>query len=144
MVDTDKFTDHEILARTAWGEFRSHGEEGMQTVLNTVCNRLASGITWWGASLRDICLHPKQYSCWNASDPNRPKIMAVTVKDPQYVLALGLAEQAMSARLPDITKGADSYFDERLKTWPKWCAGLQPLFFLHPHRYFRVEEPKRS
>lgn len=134
----DQFSDREIIARTLWGEFRSHGEEGMQTVANTLCNRLASGVAWWGTTLRDICLHPKQYSCWNEGDPNRPKILNISVSDPQYVIALSLAEQAYAGTLPDLTKRADSYFDERMKVWPKWSRQLTPVYFLSPHRYYKT------
>lgn len=138
MNDTDQFSDQAILAKTAWGEARSLGSEGMQATINTAQNRLASGVTWWGNSLRTICLYPWQYSSWNANDPNRPKLLSVTETDPQYAIALGLASEAIDGTLDDITHSATNYFDRRLPKEPTWALGKAPCFVLEPHIYFRI------
>lgn len=110
----------------------------MQATINTVENRFLSGVRWWGTSLRTICLHAYQYSCWNASDPNRPKLLQASKGDREYDIAMELAELAISSRLDDITNSADSYFDNRLPQTPVWARGLEPVFSLGHHRYFKT------
>lgn len=136
--DTDTLDDRQIIARTAWGEARSLGAIGMQATINTGENRFLSGLRWWGVSLRSIFLHPMQYSCWNHGDPNRAKLLAVTEEDIQFRIALQLAGQVMTHSLGDIVKGADSYYDRRMKTPPKWAEGLVPRIKIGNHLFFKT------
>lgn len=138
MADTDLFSDQEIIAKTAWGEARGLGSQGMQATLNTLQNRLSSGITWWGDTLRTVALHPFQYSCWNVNDPNQPKLLQVTESDPQYASAMQLAASALSGSLVDVTGGADSYYAGSLPKPPKWSAGLTPTIQIGDQLYFRT------
>ena len=86
----------DVLARTAWGENRGGGQDGMQSVINAVMNRVAHP-GWWGNSALSVCLMREQFSCWLPSDTNRAQLLAVTTDDPQYLVALGLAKKALSA-----------------------------------------------
>lgn len=140
MNDTDQFSDREIIALTAWGEARGLGSEGMQATINTGCNRVQSGITWWGKTLREVFLKPWQYSCWNATDPNRPKLLSVDAFNPKYSIALGLADTALSGQLDDLTNQADSYYDDRMPSMPVWAHGLAPCFIYDTQRYFKTVE----
>lgn len=124
---TDALDDRNIIARTIYGEARGEGEDGMQAVANVIQNRLASGIRWWGHTLRTICLARWQFSCWNATDPNRPKLLAVPQDDPQFRAALQLADQVLAGTLPDITNGATSYFAPAMgRKPPAWTNGVDP------------------
>lgn len=136
MADIDQFTDQEIIAKTAWGECRGGGNNGMQGVVNTGFNRIRSGIIWWGQTPREVFLHPFQYSCWNATDPNRPKLFSVTEDDPQYASAMSLATFALAGTLPDIVSMADSYFSNLLPKLPKWAEGLTPVATIGHHQYY--------
>ena len=135
-------TEQEKLARTAWGEERGLGVQGMTATLCTINNRLLSGRTWWGTSLGDIATFGHngiyQYSAWNVNDPNRVKLLAVTASDPKYAQALDLAAQLLAGKLTDITGGADSYFDKRLPRWPVWYLGLTPTFTCGHQMFFNT------
>lgn len=137
MLDTDALSDQQVVAKTGWGEERGLGSIGMQAAINTGQNRLASGIHWWGNSLRTIFLHPDQYSCWLVGDPNRPKLMAVTESDKWYALALDIAADALAGSLPDIVRGADSYYTLGSLV-PKWAAGLTPVATIKSQLFFRT------
>lgn len=139
-MDTDQFADREIIARTAWGEARSLGHDGMQATINCIQNRLLSGVTWWGSTLRTICIRPWQFSCWNANDPNRPKLLSVGETDPQYIIALGLADSAINGTLVDISNCSDSYYDDRMPSMPVWSTGLEPRFICGTQKYFKTVE----
>lgn len=138
MADTDSLSDQEIVARTAWGEARSLGRDGMQATINTLQNRVASGVHWWGTSLRSCALRPYQYSCWLAADPNRPKLLAVAETDPEFIIAIDLAADAIFGNLPDIVSGADSYYALSLPTPPKWSEGLKPVATIGNQVYFKT------
>jgi len=108
----------------------------MQATICTGQNRKASGVVWWGTTLRTIFLHPYQYSCWLASDPNRSKLLSVDATDPQFAIALGLASDALSGVLLDITNGADSY--RVIGTPAKWANGLTPCATIGNQEYFKT------
>ena len=90
------------MAKTIWGEARGEGARGMQAVANVIMNRVNRG-GWYGASIKDVVLKPYQFSCWNATDPNRAKIDALTEADLAASGALNIARQVISGQLPDIT-----------------------------------------
>lgn len=112
----ETFDATDILARTLWGEARGEGSIGMAAVANVIMNRVRHP-TWWGHDAVSVCLTPWQFSSWNAADPNRAKLLAVTDEDPQFVTALIIAKQALAGRLPDITEGSTTYKTKWL-AWP--------------------------
>lgn len=136
--DTDQFDDKGIIARTAYGEARGEGNFGMHVVVNTIQNRLASGVRWWGHSLRTICLHPWQYSCWNPTDPNRAKMFKVTEDDLQFRAANNLADRALAGSLPDFSVGADSYYDSLIGKPPDWAVGRDPVAIVGHHWLYKL------
>ncbi|MES2252810.1 MAG: cell wall hydrolase, partial [Pseudomonadota bacterium] len=75
--------DIDILARTIYGEARGEygrvdgGLAALIAVGNVIVNRTQQQ-TWFGRTVRDVCLKPYQFSCWNRNDPNLPKLMEVT------------------------------------------------------------------
>ncbi len=121
--------DVDIMARTIYGEARGEPDEGKIAVGWTIMNRVAfaqaQGGYWWGNTIRDVCLKPWQYSCWNPNDPNSELIKSVTPeKDPEYPAfskCLDVARDVISGRVPDPVDGATHYY----ATW-LWNAGQAP------------------
>ena len=129
-------------ARTAWGEARDQGELGMQAVINVIMKRVALG---WGGkkTVESVCLAPKQFSCWLPGDPNLPKLQSVDDTDPQFALALDLADKAINSYLPDITNGADSYYSRKIMAAPPyWARGLVPCATIKNHLFFVTRKRK--
>lgn len=124
-IDLSKFTDTEILAKTAWGENRSGGTDGMQSVLNVIINR-ANKPSWWGKTAREVCLKPYQFDCWNEYDPNFQKLLNVDLSDPEYTEAMSMANKALSGELADLAHGSCYYFAKTMNPWPVWARGKQP------------------
>lgn len=132
----------DIVARTAWGEARGEGILGMQAVMNTFANRAARP-AWWGRSLDQVCLMMNdkgvhQYSCWNKSDANRQLLLAVSMSDAQFAQAVDLARSLMLNKLPDLTKGADSYYDARSGNVPSWAKARFYRCKIGHHAFYRV------
>jgi|ERR1700733_1541444 len=115
----------DTLARTLWGEARGEGYSGMQAVANVVMNRVHAGNFPGGMSIQNICKAPNQFSCWNANDPNRPLLLAVTASDPQFAQALEIAAMAANGTLADITNGATYYHEASIPTPRSWGAVTQ-------------------
>lgn len=134
----------QAAARTAWGEARGEGSRGMQAVLNVIANRVAHP-GWWGRDIAGACqAHTTknsgtywQFSCWDETDPNRAKLLTVTDADPQFREALTLAGCLVADHLPDLTSGADHYYDWHSKR-PAWAQGRFYKCTIGNHAFYRV------
>lgn len=127
----------DVLARTIWGEARGEGPGGMEAVASVILNRAARP-RWWGRDICGVALRPWQFSCWNANDPNLPKMESVGTSDREFRAALVIAARAVAGDLPDSTNGADSYVDLRVAR-PAWAANRQPVAKIGNHTFFKVE-----
>lgn len=125
----------DTLARTIWGESRNQGREGMECVANVVMNRV-SRAAWWGNDVCSVSLHPYQFSCWNENDPNRPLVESVGGDDPQFTLALLIAQNAINGILKDWTGGSTYYFAG--DNVPDWAQGKTPTFVYGAHKFFNL------
>ena len=135
-VTTDEDQQIDTLARTAWGEARGEGREGMQAVCNVVMNRVKAG-TWYGATPREVCLKKSQFSCWNYNDPNYSKLQAVNESDNNFALAKTLATLAVNNQLPDITNGATNYLAlGSLKKTPSWAGKMTKVASIGNHTFY--------
>lgn len=123
----------DVLARTLWGEARGEGEQGMQAVACVVLNRAAKK-GWMGKTVAEVCLKPWQFSCWNADDPNREKLLKVGPADPQFKIALQVATDALAGRLKDYTFGSTHYHTTVIS--PKWAKGKTPVVVIGNHAFY--------
>jgi spore germination cell wall hydrolase CwlJ-like protein len=127
MGDLDQFSDLEIVAKTLDGEAGDQGYEGQQAVANVI--GLRASLKWQGEdTLRGVCLHPYQFSCW-LPGPDRDRII-VSENDS----CLKIAELTVNGTLPDITNGADSY--EVTGTGAYWSYGLNPVTVIGKHSFY--------
>ena len=134
LKDDNKEID--TMARTAWGEARGEGAQGMQAVLNVIMNRVKKG-GWWGATPAEVCKKKSQFSCWNSNDPNYPKLLAVDSSDSNFRTALILAEAAYNGTLPDITGGATNYLAlGSLSSVPSWAKGMTQTAQIGNHTFY--------
>jgi N-acetylmuramoyl-L-alanine amidase len=113
-------------ARTAWGEARGLGEDGMRAVMCVITNRVKAQ-KWWGLTPYEVCHKPYQFSCWLPDDPNLPKLLSVTEDDLQFAIACQLAEDSDQWNWVDITNGATSYYSTTIPT-PSWAIGKSPCY----------------
>lgn len=127
----------DILARTICGENRGGGAKGMTSVACVILNRAANP-RWWGNDITSVCLAREQFSCWNEGDPNRAFIQNLTSQDQSFLVALGIADDAVNGRLADITNGADSYYAAGSPV-PSWAAGQTPTAEIAGQLFFRIE-----
>lgn len=71
-----ELSDLEVLTLTVYGEARGEGLDGIAAVTQVILNRAKSS----GRIVKDVCLEPKQFSCWNMNDPNYPMLNELAMK----------------------------------------------------------------
>lgn len=136
MIDSEA-SNIDILARTIWAEARGERRLGMVAVASVIINR-AKHPRWWGHSIKEVCLKPWQFSCWNSNDPNRKKLLSVDTDDEKFAEALDIAVDAVRGNLVDPTGGADSYVNLKLAK-PSWATDDKLTLRIGNHSFYRVE-----
>jgi N-acetylmuramoyl-L-alanine amidase len=127
--------DVDILARTIWGEARGEGQLGREGVAAVVLNRLKHGQPdRFGATIADVCLKSKQFSCWNADDPNLEKLQRVDETDHHFRACIEIAERAVNGTLADPTSGSDHY--HTISVSPTWSKEKQPAVVIGVHKFY--------
>jgi N-acetylmuramoyl-L-alanine amidase len=140
IIEFLKELDIDVMARTLWGEARSEGIKGMEAVAHVILNRVRyadknGGHFWWGNSVVTVCQRPYQFSCWNFSDPNRAKIIALDSSDHYFATCLRVARRAVDGKLDnDITKGATHYHTKDVN--PVWSRGKDPIITIGRHKFY--------
>ena len=129
----------DILARTLWGEARSESTAGIAAIAAVILNRVHIAKNngrayWWGTDIAGVCLKPWQFSCWNANDPNRPALRAVTTQDAAFRQCLQIAKQAVCGQLTDPTGGATHY--HTTNTLPHWAEDQVPVCLIGNHVFY--------
>lgn len=131
---TSSADEIDLLARTAWGEARGEGAEGMKAVVNVIMNRVNRG-GWYGSTVSDVVLKPKQFSCWNESDINYNATKNVTEEDADfYWLKNVIAPKALAGNLPDNTGGATHYHAAYIT--PAWASTLTQTAKIGNHIFY--------
>jgi len=139
VTDPDMLSEVEVLARTLYGEARGEELSGIEAVASVILNRVAfakrRGRYWWGNDIKSVCLKPAQFSCWNAKDPNRKKLLALSPRDPAYRLCKRIAKRAVAGELPDPTDGATHYHTHAVD--PFWASGHVPVAEIGNHLFYK-------
>ena len=127
-----------LLAMCAYEEARGEPDAGMRMVSMVVRNRTYRAPRY-GVGWRGVLLMPKQFSCFNAGDPNTPAVFELVRKLREYRQAKGpaaalttelaifmdaweraccYAYDAAEGRIVDLTDGATHYC--RADSHPPW------------------------
>lgn len=126
----------EVVAATIWGEARNQGETGMRAVGCVIANRYRARYRL-RKSPAEVCLDPWQFSCWNAKDPNLPRMRRIaTEPDRAYATARAIAEEVLADSIRDITEHARHYYSVTLRTPPTWARGKKPCKVIGDHLFF--------
>lgn len=126
----------DYMARTAWGEARGEGLQGMQAVLNVIMNRVKAG-SWYGATPKEVCLKKSQFSVWNTDDPNYAPMLIVDETDKNFAAAMELATAAYYGSLPDITNGATNYLALGSMSYtPSWVKDMRLVAQIGNHTFY--------
>lgn len=132
--------DLTVLAGTLYGEIRGGTQAQQENIAQVILNRQHHHK--FGTTIKDICLAPYQFSCWNANDPNRKAIFAApTDAHDVWEKMIAVATTALKGHNPNRVKDAVNYYAKTLTSVPFWARppamltfddGLH-LFFSQPH-----------
>lgn len=144
----------EVLARTIFGEARGEGDAGRVGVANVILNRVKVAKAFHekteGKKLSHLfgvgtiisaAQRPWQFSCWNESDPNRKKILAVTAGDKAFAECIVVARLAIAGLIVDNTKGSTHYHTTAMGFPPSWRQPNQlkdpePVVIIGKHSFY--------
>ena len=130
--------DQVVLAKTLWGEARGEGREGMEAVAAVVLNRRRTAYRD-RTTASEVCLDPKQFSCWNADDPNSRKLTRIDKQpDDDFNVAMVVAAKALRGYLVDPTQGARHYVATTLplSRRPRWLDEKRPCVVIGRHEFY--------
>lgn len=132
----DRGDDRGVLIRTVWGEARGEPREGMAGVAHVVLNRMRAQ-RYWGRTISAVCLKPYQFSCWNANDPNRAKLLQLAVDDTRAQEVRDVVDAVIGNRLGDPTDGATHYHNRWMARPPRWVQGRTPCRLIGNHAFYK-------
>lgn len=155
-------TDQEILARltdkhaltcTMMGEAVGDAREGSSSVEERIAvgcvirNRVREPKKY-GDGYKGVCLRRYQFSCWNANDPNRERLIRMAFllvtgqpsMDPFVDECAFLAEGLTSGILLDRVRGSNHYVTTALlkSAPPAWASGRTPVLVVGSHTFFKL------
>lgn len=126
--------DMDVWAKTLYGEARGEPDSGKEAVAFVILNRAkmashAGLLLGRAGAIAAVCLEPWQFSCWNASDPNRALLLSAS---PSKVAAeRAIVDRVVSGHIVDPTNGADHYHTIDAPSWasswpPDWALDNPP------------------
>lgn len=115
-----------VMTATVWMEARGEPYEGKLAVAAVIRNR---------ARLRnrpedEICLEPKQFSCWLASDPNRAALPGDRASWRDCFRAV------VESEFRDPTAGATHYVNLAVAR-PAWARRMKQTAVIGRHTFFK-------
>lgn len=123
--------DMDILVKTVVGEARGEGFNGMRAVAEVILNRVNH--KKFPNTVHEVCLQPKQFSCWNADDRNRSKINSLNGQSRFYKMAKLAVDRALSDHrlLPESV----THFHTKAVS-PTWAKKRTPVASIKQHVFY--------
>ena len=127
-----------IVSSTLWGECRGEPYEGKVGVALVIRNRQTLHRRWQGLSLQQICLAPKQFSCWNVNDPNRAYLLQLTVETPGFSECVrAMLDVFVDAITSPVGDATHYYNPDAVRQTPLWARGKIPVMQVGHHLFFK-------
>ena len=129
-------TDHDIdiLARTIYGEARGEDAIGKGLVADVIMNRYRTKYRR-KTTITDVCQDKWQFSCWNRTDPNLPKLLSVDLSDETFRRCFVEALFAVDGE-PDLPPLTRHYYAKSMPEPPTWAIGHSPVVTHGRHLFF--------
>lgn len=122
-----------LLALCVFREARGESYLGKVAVAWSIKNRVMKP-SWYGSSYSSVILHKKQYSSFNADDPNATKFPVES--DVSWIESLEVCEQVYSGIVADPTGGSTHYHATSVA--PPWAVDPTTVFKIEigHHRFY--------
>lgn len=140
MTIFESLNEKELFTLAIYGEARGEPIEGKVAVASVIVNRLKRN-GWFGSTLKEVILKPKQFSCFNATDENRPLLMAIARDFKEYLakyevlrecfwVAVGFLDGWLRSNVGD----ADHYHS--LNVDPGWDDEMKLVATIGNHKFY--------
>ena len=139
MTPSDYF-NISLLALCVWREARGEPVEGKVAVACSIRNRVAYP-SWWGRDWHTVILKPRQYSSFNADDPNATKWP--DEHEAAWQSCLEIADAVYTEVTADTTGGADSYYDISIPP-PAWAMPERHTIDVGKLKFYRLRPQSPS
>ena len=134
--------DIDIAARTLFGECRGEPIEGQEAVAWVIRTRAFwTPAAWWGRSVKDVCLKPAQFSCWNPNDPNRAPLLAMRDDAPDLLELRAIVRMVMEGDTPDPALDSDGRHPthyERVGSGAAWAKNRPIAKVIGNHAFYVI------
>lgn len=136
----EQLTNQEVFVLTLYGECRGEPYLGQVAVACVIRNRVLD--KRWPSTYKEVCLQPKQFSCWN----DLPEIgwFHAAASFPQTKQLYYIMEGVSTWMIPDVTQGANHYLNPfAAPPEPQWARGtkritLWPGELVGAHAFYRL------
>ena len=141
MIDNKIFlalSETDLLALLIYGEARGEIYSGKLAVAHVVRNRAAQ-FSWYGKSIKEVCLKKMQFSCFNEFDPNRKKLLELAEMEEKptiYAECYKAAKDVLTGNCADITFGATHYCNRKLCD-PVWIYSMRKQTEIGNHEFYK-------
>jgi len=128
-----------IVAMTLFAECRGEPLEGKMAVASVIVNRHV----WNKVSMRDVCLRPYQFSCWNGYKGKHDMMQMYRggqMTGPAWEECKLVARMILDDTLPE-TKFTHYYNPRKAK--PVWAAKLKNVKTIGRHRFGTLKNENR-
>lgn len=124
--------DEWVMALAIWREARGEPVEGKIAVGEVIRNRMRTK-NRWRSTIVGVVTQPKQFSAFNAGDPNAVKFPKPT--DGVWRQCCESVRAVMRNRA-DFTEGANHYHTKAVK--PYWVKGKTPVCEIGNHVFYKL------
>ena len=142
MMNPQEESTTAVFCMTLYGEARGEDREGITLVGMTILNRALSPTTWWGKGIKDCCLAPKQFSCWNDPfHPNYTKMVSAwenRARDADMKQIRHIANGILLSKTlrTSVDKSINHYCTISIN--PAWSHGVLPVIVHKNHKFYSL------
>lgn len=139
-------TDSEIMALTIWAESRGEPLAGKIAVGTVILNRVEHR-AWDGKTVKEVCLWPRQFSCFNDYDPQHGRIVKIA-SDFQsamendkrladcYLIATGLLKNILRPDEDIVKSKCCQYLTTAAKDHCNWWQKMRFVKKIGAHEFY--------
>jgi spore germination cell wall hydrolase CwlJ-like protein len=126
------FSEESIVLATLWAECRSEPLEGMLAVAEVIRRRTKLHYNSDG-TLTNTCTRDRQFSCWNNTDKQRPKMLNLSDQDSMVMRMRDVWE---NSEWTDYSNGAVLYHAIGMEHYPQWVTHSRVVATIGGHVFY--------
>jgi N-acetylmuramoyl-L-alanine amidase len=126
-------SEKQVLAATLYAEARGEPDDGQIWVVWVIRNRARMDREYWcGRNIKDVCLCPGQFECWNNKDN-------ISVTDNQaFEKCIKIIDAVLEkADNNDPTGGCDHYNNPDKEGYPSWTRNCERVRKIGNHQFYK-------